>query len=432
MADLSKIKLNGTEYDLKDSFAREAIANIPEDKIFPVNVTLTSLIRGTSDKTHNEIAMAVNAGKIPFVYINFSGIKMIAPLVRVESNYSIFTYEDQTAPNDLSYACLKIQNSTATITWKNQYITSDNISSYETDPTVPAWAKQANKPTYSFSELTSHPTTINDYGITDAYTKTEINGLISSVLHYKGTKATVSALPNSDNVTGDVWHVTADGSEWAWDGSNWQELGTAVDLSAYRTVADQNSIDSAQNTAIAAKYSKPSSGIPKSDLTNDVQTSLGKADTALQSYTETDPVFTASAAAGISSTDISNWNAKSDFSGSYNDLEDKPTIPAAQVNSDWDATSGVAQILNKPTIPNVPTWALAASKPTYTASEVGALPSTYTAPVTSVNGQTGAVNLTIPAATTVTNTLASGTLIATINGTNVYAPAYTDADGVSY
>jgi hypothetical protein len=39
-------------------------------------------------------------------------------------------------------------------------------------------------------------------------------------------------------------------------------------------------------------------------------------------------------------------------SGSYNDLSDKPTIPAAQVNADWDAVSGVAQILNKPTIPS--------------------------------------------------------------------------------
>ena len=38
-------------------------------------------------------------------------------------------------------------------------------------------------------------------------------------------------------------------------------------------------------------------------------------------------------------------------SGSYNDLTNKPTIPSAQVNSDWNATSGVAQILNKPTIP---------------------------------------------------------------------------------
>ena len=40
-------------------------------------------------------------------------------------------------------------------------------------------------------------------------------------------------------------------------------------------------------------------------------------------------------------------------SGSYNDLSNKPTIPAAQVNADWNATSGVARILNKPTIPTV-------------------------------------------------------------------------------
>ena len=36
--------------------------------------------------------------------------------------------------------------------------------------------------------------------------------------------------------------------------------------------------------------------------------------------------------------------------GSYNDLSNKPTIPAAQVSSDWNASSGVAQILNKPTL----------------------------------------------------------------------------------
>lgn len=38
-------------------------------------------------------------------------------------------------------------------------------------------------------------------------------------------------------------------------------------------------------------------------------------------------------------------------SGDYRDLSNKPTIPAAQVNSDWNASSGVAEILNKPTIP---------------------------------------------------------------------------------
>lgn len=112
---------------------------------------------------------------------------------------------------------------------------------------------------------------------------------------------------------------------------------------------------------------------------------------------ESDPIFSASAAATITSQDITDWNNKSDFSGnyndltnkptiptktsdltndgadntsvyveadelatvatsgSYNDLENKPTIPAAQVNSDWNADSGVAQILNKPTLATVAT-----------------------------------------------------------------------------
>ena len=105
-------------------------------------------------------------------------------------------------------------------------------------PSVPSWAMASSKPSYTFSELTSHPTTLNDYGITDTYTKTEVDGLVSGVLHYKGTKANVSSLPSSGNVTGDVWHVTADGSEWAWDGSDWQELGTTVDLSGYLQTGD--------------------------------------------------------------------------------------------------------------------------------------------------------------------------------------------------
>lgn len=41
---------------------------------------------------------------------------------------------------------------------------------------VYSWAKQPNKPSYSFSELSSHPTTLGGYGITDAYTKTDADG----------------------------------------------------------------------------------------------------------------------------------------------------------------------------------------------------------------------------------------------------------------
>ena len=42
------------------------------------------------------------------------------------------------------------------------------------------------------------------------------------------------------------------------------------------------------------------------------------------------------------------------------------------------------------------------------------------------------LSVTAYTATTVTATVTAGTAIATINGTTIYAPAYIDADGVSY
>jgi len=47
----------------------------------------------------------------------------------------------------------------------------------------------------------------------------------------------------------------------------------------------------------------------------------------------------------------SDWNAVSGVA----EILNKPTIPAAQVNSDWNAVSGVAEILNKPTLAAVAT-----------------------------------------------------------------------------
>lgn len=80
-------------------------------------------------------------------------------------------------------------------------------------------------------------------------------------------------------------------------------------------------------------YQKPSGGIPASDLASGVQTSLGKADTALQSQEQAD------------------WNESNSSDPAY--IKNKPTIPAAQVQTDWNASSGMGVILNKPTIPTV-------------------------------------------------------------------------------
>jgi hypothetical protein len=50
------------------------------------------------------------------------------------------------------------------------------------------------------------------------------------------------------------------------------------------------------------------------------------------------------------------------FDGSYLSLTNTPTIPAAQVNADWNASGGsVAAILNKPVIPAQPSIVLSAS-----------------------------------------------------------------------
>ena len=42
------------------------------------------------------------------------------------------------------------------------------------------------------------------------------------------------------------------------------------------------------------------------------------------------------------------------FDGNYNSLTNLPTIPAAQVNSDWNAVGTVSEILNKPLVPPLP------------------------------------------------------------------------------
>jgi hypothetical protein len=52
------------------------------------------------------------------------------------------------------------------------------------------------------------------------------------------------------------------------------------------------------------------------------------------------------------------------FDGNYNSLTNKPTIPSAQVNADWNATGGISVILNKPVVPALPSIVTAAASST--------------------------------------------------------------------
>ena len=71
---------------------------------------------------------------------------------------------------------------------------------------VYSWAKQPNKPSYSFSELSSHPTTLGGYGITDAYTQSDADGRFFRYFGY----------------------TTDDGDDFMW-----QKLGTFTYLNAF-------------------------------------------------------------------------------------------------------------------------------------------------------------------------------------------------------
>lgn len=57
-----------------------------------------------------------------------------------------------------------------------------------------------------------------------------VTAALAGVLHYKGSVATYSDLPN-DAAVGDVYNVIDTGEDYAWTGSEWDLLGSIVDLS---------------------------------------------------------------------------------------------------------------------------------------------------------------------------------------------------------
>ncbi len=118
-------------------------------------------------------------------------------------------------------------------------------------------------------------------------------------------------------------------------------------------------------------YKKPSGGIPKTDLASGVQSSLNKADTAVQIETdptvpswakaESKPSYTALEVGAVPTTRKVNNKALSDditlIASDVGALPDNTIIPAAQIQSDWNqsTTAALDYIKNKPTIPTVPT-----------------------------------------------------------------------------
>ena len=90
-----------------------------------------------------------------------------------------------------------------------------------------------------------------------------------------------------------------------------------ADLESKVTAHTGNSdihVTSTQKTAWTAKYDKPSGGIPKSDLASSVQSSLDKADSALQQHQDISALtaHVANSDIHVTTTQKAAWNAKYD------------------------------------------------------------------------------------------------------------------------
>jgi hypothetical protein len=86
---------------------------------------------------------------------------------------------------------------------------------------------------------TSTGTNTGDQDLTVFYTKTEVDGKISSVYKFKGNVANYASLPSTGLIIGDVYNLLDTGANYAWTGTVWDNLGTIVDVSGKEDVSNK-------------------------------------------------------------------------------------------------------------------------------------------------------------------------------------------------
>ena len=179
---------------------------------------------------------------------------------------------------------------------------------------------------------------------------------LADVHNYDDTivKNDISSHVNSADI-----HVTTS-DKTAWNAK--QNALTKSQLDAVNSGINSTKVSAydGYSEAISQKYSKPETGVPKTDLDEDVQISLSKADTALQSVNKSDIGLgnvgnfkAVSTVANQNLTDYEKLSARenigagtSSFSGSYSDLSDKP-INISEFQND-------VNYINKESDPTVP------------------------------------------------------------------------------
>lgn len=92
----------------------------------------------------------------------------------------------------------------------------------ETDPTVPAWAKAAQKPSYTATEVGAIP-----LSMADSFAK---KSDVAGAYIYRGSVADFAALPAEGMSAGDVYNVEDTDMNYGWTGTAWDPLGHMFQL----------------------------------------------------------------------------------------------------------------------------------------------------------------------------------------------------------
>ena len=136
---------------------------------------------------------------------------------------------------------------------------------------VYSWAKQPNKPSYSFSELSSHPTTLGGYGITDAVTidtAQEIYGIkeFANTVYISTASDTMLAFKSLDDENFaiiDVRNKTGNSlSKFGYYGDRWAiDSNTILHTGNYAGELDNHYVNKAGDTMTGYLFFNANSGI---------------------------------------------------------------------------------------------------------------------------------------------------------------------------
>ena len=140
-----------------------------------------------------------------------------------------------TDDNGLLYLITKIKNLVGT---KVDKVDGKGLST--NDYTTEEKVKLATLENYDDTALAGRVTTLENAGYqTETQVQTLINNSLSSVMTYKGTVANYADLPSENVALGDTYNITNAsehnnaGDNATWNGTSWDILGGAIDLSNY-------------------------------------------------------------------------------------------------------------------------------------------------------------------------------------------------------